>query len=1054
MDYIRLDIQTKDGHWHNINLSDDVSIDIQETTPLWGSHSGGAFSYPFTIDIDDNLPFFGNTGEGHGESIIGLLMKRPFRLYLDGNMFKAGIVKIEEDIEIQIEDSGHRTVEINLESSLDEFDEVLDGVKVRDLNIGDLQIGYCLPDRLKFTGTYKETIYNRAEHPVSSGWYEYTNEVSTPKMCIVNYHDNQHNGQYTHNFTNVQFPYNPNNPYEHPYCHVRACYKKNVPGDDFRTVGADDHANGHGSWKDERGYGIGEPDRINSAPCFYFGFVHDETFRQLGLTIESNALNDLLDYRRLAFWHTNCAYKPVAVEGATFAWSEQQNNMTCNVYYRSGRQYNFTANGGGNKVYSDVDEDTDWFRVYRTGTNIYPQYQLCRAIATTENLPDIEAKDLVEAMESAFGARYLYDASAKSVKVILVRDVLKTSAITRLDVEVTGDIVKTETSKRGFVLKYSSSSEAEANSFTKADNIAVAGDDGSNVVADADTTYNYNDFRNPYVLGRGYAKYNKATGELEYSPDGTTEFDHYEDAPAQAQDTSSTDNVITNFDQMMTAISSQEMRLFLDPNTGNAYRIKVDGDATTQSEWFPSLFQVAAFRDVKMGDCSDEDRVETVSIPFTPVVPNDTNFAARRDARLDSKEDADNLPTPIYAQYVDGEIHHMPDDRWIWRQYAHNGIVITTLWHSRLHFSQTACHVDVNFDVDRLEDYEDQEGGPYNQQQPTFSLGIMRGSGSDAHTATYDENYDGEGHSRYTTVQGTDAEFTADTMDCYGNMYDYNGNGGGVQVISKADARKYLLSFFPDSNADLVGVDRNLSASAFRDNGWSISPGGSNYLITVIGLTDYDNKTYYFIATPVKNDGTIMDRGDFDVYLREELFEDYTYKSILWRDGNTTVHRAGEAAHYGEQVIVGRYDTFESASRMAQLYQELMAVMWGSEETGSVNFPDTMDNGLGYSPKDLISLKLKTEIPIDGDPKKGYYPITNSLAQGRGLADKFYGAYIHWLLNSKTATIPCIMSASQLRDIDWFTRYDIHGYIGFVYKKSYRITQEGIKDIKIEQKYL
>lgn len=1025
MDFIRLDIQ-KASSWYSISLPDDTSISIEERTPLWGGESGGAFSLPFTIDIDDNLHFFGNTGEGHGESVVKLLDGAKFRLFVDGTIFKYGIVRLEDEVELSIDEYGHRIIEISLESNRKEFNELLDGVKIRDLNIEqhNIHIGYCAPDELPIYGKYTHEIYGKPYYHTTgkTGQYSdlirteeihYENTISLPKYCVVDYHDGRHGGRFSNNFSNVQHPYNPNNPLEHPYCNVRSCYQKYVydSGDAENPV-----------WKEERGNDVGETDRVNSAPCFYFGFVYDELFRQMHISVESNALNNILDYRRLAFWHTNCAYKAEPVTGYFFDNSNDSNRVRFAVEYRSGRQYVY--------YYSHKDNN-DWYHKYNLDREVSAVYPLNKCIATTENLPDIEAKDIVEATTSAFGARYIYDSSSNSLRIILVRDVLGNNSITPLNVEVTGNIVKTEKNIKGVKIRYSASGDSNNNSLTKDTNIALSDDDASVLDLAGDTTYNYNDFRNPYVLGMGMAKYNEETGELEYTPGN---------------------HPIQDYDTMIQSITSKEMRLFLDPLTGNAYRVKVDGGATVQSEWFPSLFQVAAFRDVNVGDVRDEDKIETISIPFTPAIPNDTNFykqfkALQDRGGSDTEEERESVETPtsIYAQLVNGEIHHTHDSNLILRRYVYNQIVVAELFDYEKGRTNVSCHVDVNLDVHAVEDYEASNGGdgPYFAEQPSFCLGIMRGSGCDAQTILYEENYDGEGHSHYTKTAGTNAEFTSDIMDSRGNMYDYNGDGAVTKEITADQAKMYIRSYFSKASADLLAPTRKTSKSAMISAGWEyISPNDYTMAYPLhYTMTDIDGVEYHFLMTPISDDGSITTPVGMQGYIND----------LPIIASNEKVNIMDYCSQNKIDCMIGRYKNASQATMMSNFLNDLYSIIINNQDKGMVRFPD---NGLGYDVDDLISLKLKTEIPIDGNPAKGYYPVTNTLAQKRGLVDKFYGTYIYWLLNAKTATIPCIMTARKLKNIDWFTRYDIHGYVGFVSRKSYKISKQGFSDIKLEHKYL
>ena len=55
----------------------------------------------------------------------------------------------------------------------------------------------------------------------------------------------------------------------------------------------------------------------------------------------------------------------------------------------------------------------------------------------------------------------------------------------------------------------------------------------------------------------------------------------------------------------------------------------------------------------------------------------------------------------------------------------------------------------------------------------------MRGGGADATHEAYDYNYDGFGNSKWRTKSG-DYALTTDSIDPYGNEYDYNGQEEGI----------------------------------------------------------------------------------------------------------------------------------------------------------------------------------------------------------------------------------------------------------------------------------
>lgn len=1041
MSNIRLQIKARE-QWDDVPLPAGSKITIEELSPLWNDETSGAFSYPFTIDIDENLSLFGTTAEIHGESVVKLLDRKPFRLFVRGNMWKTGIIRMDESVNISHNsETGHREVEISLESERKSMDELLNGVRVRDLDLLQykIQIGYCLPDELQFSGSYTKVVEGwstpaEAEAlgdtliPRSSETIEYTKSITIPKMLVVDYHDGIYNGQYTANFCNVQNPYNPVLPLQNPYCNARAAYQKYKWDSSTKK------------WEEERGMNMGEPERVNSAPCFYFGFVHDELFRQLGIDVTSNALNNLLDYCRLAFWNTKPVYKTEEVEGAEFDRNNDANRVKIDVSYRSGRQYR--------GYYSHADYNMDWVHRYTLERSITADYQLCRAYATADNLPDIEANDIVDATKNAFGAKYLYDPENGTLKIVLVRDVLSDPTTYSIgSLSVIGAAKKGENNIRGVRLKYSASNEMSKNTITKKENIVEGSDE---------TTYNYNDYRYPYVIGGGWAT---------YDGNGSVTTDYRDDIH------------VDSYSDLIQSVTDYDLRLYIDPNTSNAYRIKVNGDAETQSEWFPSLFQVAAFRDVTIGDVSDDNYVTEISIPFSPAVPTDTNFEKEYRAAVASgevaegdeseeTEDSEETPMPIYGQFVNGEIHRHADSALIHRRYVHNAIPLAYLVDQSTGKNNICCHIDLDLDIRAVEDYEvsNSSDGAYFDNEPEFVLGIMRGSGTNAQIVTYEDDYDGEGHSLFMETNGTEAEFTSDTMDVYGNMYDYNG--GGITEVDPKMAKSYIISNYPRTNV-LLTPKKYLDESLPHGDNYAvkmqyndvmlaigtITISTENGSITKFALYNMFGNRFKYSTIPY-----VVDLETHDTYHDEDDVEAlYTVlhsydQSVLADYGTNGGGSADSIMAYDSQnknMLVGIYDSYQEATAAYSLLNDLGDAYVGYDS--EVNFPE---NGLGYEFKDLISLRLKSEIPIDGEPSKGYYPVNNPLARNRGLADKFWGAYFHWLLNHKVATLPVLMNAEDMRDIDWFKRYNIGNIVGYINKKTYTISDDSVENMEIEMFYL
>ena len=91
---------------------------------------------------------------------------------------------------------------------------------------------------------------------------------------------------------------------------------------------------------------------------------------------------------------------------------------------------------------------------------------------------------------------------------------------------------------------------------------------------------------------------------------------------------------------------------------------------------------------------------------------------------------------------------------------------------------------------------------------------------------------------------------------------------------------------------------------------------------------------------------------------------------------------------------------------------------------------------------------------LESYQKQGFYPITESYAQKRGLFDKFYAEYAYFVVNRKIVRMTCRMEMADLLNIDWIKRYRIGEYVGFINKYSYSVNSSGISDVELEMYYI
>ena len=210
-------------------------------------------------------------------------------------------------------------------------------------------------------------------------------------------------------------------------------------------------------------------------------------------------------------------------------------------------------------------------------------------------------------------------------------------------------------------------------------------------------------------------------------------------------------------------LSPYDKNLYICPKTGNKYRVKIDKEAEEEGkedELFPVLFEVGQFNDYVVGeDCED---AEELSIGFTPLIENDTT--SRKQGTVSTER------TQCLALYVDGAEANQPNE--VHTQLMGNSSKIFGLITTHTYWVRLKQQRFINF-------AEERNDNPITAHDCGFMLGVMRGPGSRAGYSVQIPNYDGNGNDAWVTVED-DYALTADSMDAYGNHYDYNGSGNGT----------------------------------------------------------------------------------------------------------------------------------------------------------------------------------------------------------------------------------------------------------------------------------
>ena len=810
-----------------IELSDDFSIDVEDSNPIFNDTE--MFSYPFTIPLDGNRRLVKNIEDIHAGIRAVNLENLPTQIFADGLPFRNGTLVMSDDEGIDGE------LSMNIDAGTQSFSDLISNMTCRDVPIKDTiiigeKIGH-VHVHVESDPIVKVTVHvdgnkSKDEHDettetqgaritldktfepqalgfsypaacveeVSGGYsacavtqsvrtYKDGNKVNIPMIA--------NGGDYIN--TSAAYGETDGAGRAATYCNARVCYKHYGLADDGSTsdsvAPAEDCTY---AFEDYYPYWVLDARRPQSGICFYVLYFLDCLFAHLGVSFDKSALLKIEDFKHLCFFTTVCSYDVIPKEGYgeyyAYEYDEEGNplkNSEINkkidsdeikegdvksYYFQSQEHINcwLSSRGCGGQMYvaksddktaSDVtwtkaDGKTEYIQVGQTTSegckvtgititadikNAQVQANVVQMVANSDNFPEDSVSTVIEALEAAFGIKFSYDYEQKKVTAYLIRDVLRRSGKTPREFKCDVHTITPVTEKiTGVRMRYSEESDASDQKQNVTDY-----DKGRNT--DYDTDYDYIDYRKPGDdNGVDYGK---------------------------------------SYTEIFHDLSNGDKHCYIDVATGNAYRVKVNSDATTSAELKPVLFEVGQFKGVEYGDCSDEneDYIHDISIDFQPVSFNDVNYFKEREAACGTlsgtqMDSAGNKLTfsatiaemqPILCAYVDEDMEH---------EFVEQ-IINQTM-------SCSVCDFYLQQSLKLIESYDptgtDDGNSPLQDDSRWgFSLALMRGGGSDATLEPYDYNYDGFGNSKWRTKSGQYA-LASDSLDAFGNVFDYNGTQEGV----------------------------------------------------------------------------------------------------------------------------------------------------------------------------------------------------------------------------------------------------------------------------------
>ena len=813
-------------------LPDDFSIDIEDKNPVFNDTE--MFSYPFSIPLEGNRWLVKNIDDIRAAVRAVNLEHLPTRIHADGLPFRSGTLVMQDEEEIT------DSLSMNIDAGTQSFSELISNLDCRDIPVKDtiiigekignvrvdiesdpvVNVRIHLDSGGKHKGDSDETRTIQAAHvSVSKVLEPQALGFSYPASC--NEYTSTSDGHYVGdaisggsksypNGNNVVIPQKAdgkdyintaasygetdNAGRAATYCNARVCYKHH---------GIDDEGNTSDStiemkdctWTNEDiyPYWVLDANRPQSGICFYVLYFLDCLFAHLGVTFDKSALLEIEDLKHLCFFTTVCAYDAISYsydkndptginqeflhphhgtyymedDPEVIAKKKQAGEIKTG-FFKSQDHINSWLNsrgcGGQINIVKAEDKDVQELTLRKpdgtsefievgqvrpeggkvTGITIEAriskfnvQANVQYMVANSDNFPDESVSTVIGALESAFGIKFSYDYEQKKVTAYLIRDVLRRSGNDAREFHGNIHTITPVTEKfTGVRMRYSEEADAKE----QRQNVK---DSRKNKNMGYETDYNYIDYPEP---GSGA---NATVYDRDY-----VDFFHN--------------------------LNSGDKHCYIDRKTGNAYRVKVNSDATTTADLKPVLFEVGQFKGVEYGDCSEknEDFIHDITIDFTPVPFNDVNYFKEIEAAYGSHTAVDTTTgekygvtiansQPILCAYVDEDMEH---------EFVEQKLNQT--------ISTAFCDFYMQQKLTLVESYdpsstEDGNSPLQDTDRWGFALAMMRGGGSDATQESYDYNYDGFGNSKWRTKSGKYA-LACDSLDMMGNLFDYNGVKPGL----------------------------------------------------------------------------------------------------------------------------------------------------------------------------------------------------------------------------------------------------------------------------------
>lgn len=737
-------------------LPQDFAIDVEDVNPLFNDYE--SYTFDAALPIEANRHIFKDMDNIKSDKRLIDIENDTMQIVAEGIPFRTGRLQTSEGENID------NSISISMISSTRTIQDMVADMTCRDVPVKDkIQIGEMIGDvlaeiqyswELRWKSSGKDGFlswgsYSVAEEGSSNETLSHTFPLqalgfSLPAICKTknNLEEAEQSGGkpvIEKSFINVSDEYPTKT-----YCNGRVCYthyKEEEDGTSGKTVSTSE---------DLDPYFVLEADRPQSGICFYVLYFLDCLFHYLGFYYDKSKLLTVGDMKRLAFFTTHCKYDLerkypdkgiIGVdENITYdltsidqinKWlSSRQTKGELSLEYEKAKALESIVMDGeiykvGEELPNSQKLEKAEFKV--KDVSMSAKANIMNMYANSKNFPDVSVSSILDSLWGSFGIRFITDYEKMIVRPVFIRDVFRdTSAPIKLNARLV-NVYKISEKVTGVRMKYS----AESDPKEQQNNIRYG-------IKDYNTDYDYID-------------YSKVNSKLNYL------------------------NIIKKN-------GSSDKTCYIDLNTGNAYRIKVNKDSTKVDELKPAIFEVGGYKGVEIGDCSsiNEDFVIKLESEFDPLIFNDVN--GRKEKMVGNDEMG-------YVKDNDGNIHSVSSANLEDAKQILAAFVDEEMWHENMEYRiqnvmgnnyvdaylTEICKTDESYDPSNTED----GNSPLQHYDWGCAITIMRGGGSDAQIQHYDYNYDGCGNSKWRVVAGEYSQ-ASDCIDNWGADFDYNGVSEGI----------------------------------------------------------------------------------------------------------------------------------------------------------------------------------------------------------------------------------------------------------------------------------